>query len=142
MKRIILADNQDITRLGWLYLINQVDSSIEIIVVDEKKELLANLSQQEQSLVIFDYTLFDFESANELIILQSRFSKTDWILFSEELSDDFLRTLLLNSNSISVLLKNNSIDEIRTGFREALRGNRYICNHVSNILLDSSKKWL
>lgn len=141
MKRIILADNQDITRLGWLYLINQVDSSIEIIVVVEKKDLLAYLSQQEQSLVIFDYTLFDFESANELIILQSRFSKTDWILFSEELSDDFLRTLLLNSNSISVLLKNNSIDEIRTGFREALRGNRYICNHVSNILLDSSKKY-
>ena len=141
MRKIILADNQDITRVGWLYLINQVDSSNEIIVVVEKKELVSNLSQHEQSLVIFDYTLFDFESANELIILQSRFPKTDWILFSDELSDEFLRTLLLNTNSISVLLKNNSIDEIRTGFREAVRGNRYICNHVSNVLLDSAKKY-
>jgi len=41
-----------------------------------------------------------------------------------------------------VLLKDDTIDEIRTGFKEALKGTRYICNHVSNVLLDNSKKSL
>ena len=140
MRKIILADNQEITSYGWLYLINQLADVNDVITAYSKKELLTSLGLSGQSLVILDYTLFDFESVNELVILQSRFPQTDWILFSDELSDEFLRTLLFNTNSMSVLLKDNSIDEIRTGFKEALKGNRYICNHVSNILLDSSKR--
>jgi DNA-binding NarL/FixJ family response regulator len=84
--------------------------------------------------------LFDFESVNELVVLNSRFEKTDWILFSEELSDDFLVNLLYNTNSFGVVLKSNSTDEIQTAIREAMKGRRYICNYVSNILLDVSKR--
>jgi len=98
------------------------------------------LIADSDSLVILDYTLFDFESVNELLILQARFEKTDWILFSDELSDDFVRNLLFNTHSFSVLMKDSGKDEISSALKEALKGNRYICNHVSNILLDSTKK--
>ena len=90
-------------------------------------------------MVILDYTLFDFESVNELLILQSRFEQVDWILFSDELSDEFLRSLLYNTRSFSVLMKDSTKEEIGTAIKEAYRGFRYICSHVSNLLLDSNK---
>lgn len=139
MKKIVIADNQDISALGWQYLIAKQGNQEEVTFASDKKELIAFLNSNPNSLVILDYTLFNFESANELTILDGRFPDTDWILFSDELSDEFLRSILFNSQSFSVLLKDASADEIVTALKTVFRGSRYICNHVSNILLDSSK---
>lgn len=140
MRSVLLADNQDITRLGCMFLLQQSREVGHIITASTKKELLAEMLENPDALVILDYTLFDFSSLNELIIFQTRFEKADWILFSDELSDDFLRILLYNTQSVSVLLKDTSEDEIRSCFKETLKGKRYICNHVSNVLLDFSKR--
>jgi len=139
MKKIVIADNQDISALGWQYLIAKLGNSEEVFFASDKKELISFLNLNPNSLVILDYTLFNFESVNELTILDVRFPETDWILFSDELSDDFLRSILFNSQSFSVLLKDASAEEIMTALKSVSRGSRYICNHVSNILLDSSK---
>jgi DNA-binding NarL/FixJ family response regulator len=139
MRNIILADNQDISNAGWQFLFQNIAEEKVIEEVMEKKELISLLIASPNSLVILDYTLFDFESVNELLILQARFEEADWILFSDELSDEFLRILLYNTQSFSVLMKDSSRDEIYSALKEALKGNRYICNHVSNILLDNSK---
>lgn len=139
MRKIVLADNQDITKAGWYYLLqNQVEIA-EIHEVSTKSELISLMGEFPEALVILDYTLFDFISVNELIFLQTRFDKADWILFSDELSDEFLRSLLFNTNSFSVLMKDGSKEEIMSALKEAMKGNRFICNHVSNLLLDSSK---
>jgi DNA-binding NarL/FixJ family response regulator len=139
MRNIIIADNQDISNAGWHYLLkSQVEISL-ITDVTAKKELIPLLIEDPLSMVILDYTLFDFESVNELLILQSRFTQVDWILFSEELSDEFLRTLLYNTHSFSVLMKDCTKEEIGSAIKEAYKGYRYICNHVSNLLLDNSK---
>ncbi|MDR3653810.1 MAG: response regulator transcription factor [Paludibacter sp.] len=139
MRSIIIADNQDISNAGWHYLFQNNMEILEIKNVSKKSELIPLLLNSLDSIVILDYTLFDFESVNELLILQVRFEKVDWILFSDELSDDFLRTLLYNTNSFSVLLKSCSIEEISSAIKEAMKSNRYICNQVSNILLDGNK---
>jgi len=139
MRNIILADNQFITNAGWQYLLPKYLNVTDITEVTQKRDLLALLTEKPNSLVILDYTLFDFDSVNELLILQVRFEQVDWILFSEELSDDFLRTLLYNTNSFSVLLKDSSKEEIGSAINEAVKGNRFICNHISNLLLDNSK---
>lgn len=141
MRQIILADNQNITSLGLRYMLQQSENDVEEVVeVTCKKDLLSFLQINDDVLVIIDYTLFDFESANELILLNSKYSKADWLLFSDELSDDFLINILYNTNSFGVVLKNNASDEIQTAIKESLKGRRYICNFVSNILLDVSKR--
>jgi len=139
MRKFILADNQDITKAGWRYILNTYFVADEILEVTTKKELVRLLIENPESIVIMDYTLFDFESVNDLSILQIRFEKIDWILFSDELSDDFLRTLLYNTHSFSVILKDCSLDEIITSIKETIKGNRYIGNSISNLLLDSSR---
>jgi DNA-binding NarL/FixJ family response regulator len=139
MRKIIIADNQDISSAGWHFLLQSFSEITDRIEASEKKELITLLSQFPDALIILDYTLFDFESVNELLILQVRFEKADWILFSDELSDDFLRTLLYNTHSFSILLKDSSKNEILNALKEAIKGVRYICNHVSNILINNIK---
>jgi len=139
MRKFILADNQDIANAGWKYILNTYINAFEISDVTTKKELVALLIENPESVVILDYTLFDFESVNDMSILQLRFDKVDWILFSDELSDDFLRTLLYNTHSFSVILKDSSKDEIIAALKETMKGNRYIGNSISNLLLDSSR---
>src|ERR1035437_2286388 len=135
MRNIIIADNQDISNAGWHYLLKDHSEISEISDVSEKKELKILLNEQPTSMVILDYTLFDFESVNEILILQTRFEHVDWILFSDELSDEFLRTLLYNTSTFSVLMKDCTKEEIGSSLKEAFKGYRYICNHVSNMLL-------
>ena len=139
MRNVILADNQDVTKAGCQYILHRTFGMDEFSEATEKSELLGLIAMCPQSLVIIDYTLFDFRSVNELMILQERFEKVDWILFSDELSDEFLRTLLYNTQSFSVLMKDCSIDELTSALKEAFKGNRFICNYVSNLLLDNSK---
>jgi len=139
MRNVILADNQDISIAGWYYLFQGIADGQVIAEATDKKDLISLLVSYPNTLVILDYTLFDFESVNELVILQARFENADWILFSDELSDEFMRTLLYNTQSFSVLMKDSSKDEILSALKEALKGNRFICNHVSNILLDNSR---
>lgn len=139
MRNIIIADNQDISNAGWHYLLKDHIEISEVNDVSEKKELKIMLNEHPTSMVILDYTLFDFESVNELLILQTRYEHVNWILFSEELSDEFLRTLLYNTSSFSVLMKDSTKEEIGSAIKEVYKGYRYICNHVSNLLLDNSK---
>jgi DNA-binding NarL/FixJ family response regulator len=139
MRKILIADNQDISNAGWHYILHNQKDISDILDVSNKKDLLALLTEFSDSIVILDYTLFDFNSVNELLILQERFEKVDWILFSEELSESFLRTLLYNTHSFSVLMKDSTHNELVSALKEAIKGGRYISNYVSNILLESSK---
>ncbi|HLP05598.1 MAG TPA: response regulator transcription factor [Paludibacter sp.] len=139
MRTIILADNQDISKAGWFYLLRDYAEKQLIYEALDKKELLSYLAQYPESVVVLDYALFDFDSVNELIILQERFKDADWIVFSDELSDDFCRTLLFNTCSFGVIMKDCTFDEIKSAIREANKRNRYICNHVSNVLLKGTK---
>ena len=139
MRNIILADNQYITNVGCQYLLQNYLQISEIQEVKQKVDLISTLNVNPDSLIILDYTLFNFSSVDELIILQTRFERTDWIIFSDELSEDFIRSLLFNSQSFSILLKSSTKEEVISALKEAISGNRYICNHVSNLLIDSSK---
>lgn len=135
MKQIILADKQDISKAGLIYFLKISKQASEISEADNKKELLKLLVEKPDALVILDYTLFDFSGPEDLLIMSSRFKSAHWILFSEDLSDDFLRTLVVNCYSFSVIFKDCSKEEIGTALEFAFKNERYICNRASNQLL-------
>ena len=63
----------------------------------------------------------------------------DWILFSDELSINFLRQVLFSSMAFGVVMKDNSKEEIMTAIQCAGRKQRYICNHVLLAGIDAVK---
>ena len=139
MRNFILCDNQDMTRFGFEQLVRSLGLSGEFYFSATKADLMNQLIRNSESVVLFDYTRFDFVSVDELTILQLRFPKVDWIVFSDELSNDFVRSLVFNTQNFSVLLKDSSLDEIKSCIREVQRANRFICNRIGNMLLDNPK---
>lgn len=134
---VLLADNQYITAAGWKHLLNHWSENISISEVSNKTELIRNLESSEINLVVLDYLLFDFNDLNVFNILQQRFSNVHWLFFSDEMSEDFVKQIILNSNNVSFLLKDSYTEEYHAFLKEFQKGNRYICTHISNLLLSS-----
>lgn len=136
MRTLVIADNQDITKAGILYLTDKMPEVGPVTEAADKKELLQLLVRYPDAVVLLDYTLFDLNGADELIILQERFKRVSWILFSEELSEDFIRRVVFSSETFSIVLKDSSLDEIHTVIFSAFRSQRFICNRTNNMLSD------
>ena len=69
-----------------------------MIDVTDKKELMLALVECNDSVVILDYTLFDINGIEEFLIIEKRFPRVRWILFSNELSEDFIRRMSIERN--------------------------------------------
>ncbi len=132
--KIFLADRQDISRAGLMYIISQIDSA-EYKYTEDKTELIECLKKEPRSVVILDYTLFDINDVSELLVLHQRFIEVQWLLFSEELSLDFIRLLIGSSQKFSILLKESSLLEIKDAILYVMRGRRYICQRMTEMLL-------
>jgi DNA-binding NarL/FixJ family response regulator len=141
MRDIILADNQDITTSGLKYLLQSVKDIGTINFATTKKELIVQLSLYPEVLVILDYTLFDFQGVDDLLVVRQRFEQAHWIMFSDELSNDLLRRLVFGSQVFSIVLKSCGIDEINAAVFYSLRGERFICNRISNQLLTINRNY-
>ena len=140
MREFIIADNQDITKAGMMFLLSRQKDTALLLEADNKAELIQQLRLHPGAVVILDYTSFDFVSSDELIVFHERFKEADWLLFSDELSIGFLRQVLFSSMSFGVVLKDNSKEEILTALQCASRKERFICNHVSNLLLSGNSQ--
>ena len=109
-KTIIIADNQDITRLGLKTLVRaalkEVDG-LEVKELSRRAELIAELKDNPSAVVIIDYTLFDLGSTDELLNLSDRFPYALWVLFSDELTEGLIRRLSVEQQ-FSMILKDDS----------------------------------
>lgn len=136
MREFIIADNQDITKAGLLFLLSQSKKEAATLLdAGNKSELIRQLRLHPAAVIILDYTMFDITSVDELNVLHERFTEADWLLFSDDLSIEFLRRVLYYSTAFSVVMKDSSKEEICTALHNVARKQRYICNHVSNLLI-------
>lgn len=140
MKQIVIADNQDLTYNGWLFLLKSINNDHQVIRVRNKKELLHILQQQHVDIVIIDYSMFDFEQVNELLILEEKHKITQWLIAADDLSDDFMRQVLLGTIKISILTKQDNETEMLTTLRSIFSGTRYISSPIANMLISNFKK--
>lgn len=136
---VCLADNQDITRAGLMYVLSAMDG-VEFRRATDKTELILQLKEHPDSVVVLDYTIFDINDADELEVLHIRFPEVKWIFFSTDLSTDFVRHMIGMGNQYSVLLKDASLNEIRDCLTYARMGRRYICQHMTEQLLVPERK--
>lgn len=103
--------------------------------VEDKCELLQVLSRDEASVVVLDYTLFDFNDQAELLIVSQRFPLVHWVLFSEDLSVDFAHQMVVASNMFGIVMKESPLQEIREALQYAASGRRFICQRMAEMLL-------
>lgn len=133
----ILADNQDITRIGLISLLKETKVCDGMETATNKSELMQQIRLHTDAVVALDYTLFDFGSVDNLIIVHERFPNVMWLLFSEDLNETFIRRVMIAQQSFSIVLKSATKEEIISALQCVSSGTRYICSQVSNMLLNS-----
>jgi len=139
MRHLILADNQAITRLGVKYL--ALEAGRELSSIKEAvglQELSMMLSSYPDSVVIIDYTLFDC-TADQLWILKERFPQSVFVLFSDALSESFIRRMVLGSIQFSLLFKDSDVHEVTACLDEAEQGRQYICMKAKGWLYEKER---
>lgn len=121
-----------------IYILQGIEG-MEWKYTEDKAELMLALKDNDDTVVVLDYTSFDINDADELLILQQRFTHTRWLLFSEDLSADFVRVLIASSMQFSILLKESPMSEIKEAMKFCIHGNRYICQRMTEVLLAPSQ---
>jgi len=135
----IIADNQDITKKGLYGYILTTFQASDVVDVEHKEQLVAALLKCGNAVVILDYTLFDLKGVEGFLILVRRFPEVAWVLFSNELSEDFLFRLSAEEN-ISMILKESSEQEICAALLAAERKERFLCSQITDFLTVGSRK--
>ncbi len=139
-ERIIIADNQPLTSLAVETITKDVvgNGNIEIVHADNKLQLATLLKDKKNTAVVLDYTLFDFENSESLVIMSEAYKCVTWLLLSDELTPDFLRYVLYETQHIGVAYKDLPVDILREAIRYVLRGERYIAQHATEVLLQNA----
>ncbi len=139
MKEYIIADNQELTRYAMECLIKKDGTAVVYRTVD-KTGLVALLKEHQTAVVVLDYTLFDFQDEDQLLIIAERFSQSAWILLSDELTPQFLRRMLYASHQFSVVFKDSPLSEVREALNVAACGTRYLCQRALEVILSQQKE--
>ena len=130
----IIADNQELTAEGLKTVVADFNPE-RIIMVKGQSELITQLNALKKAVVFLDYTIFDITGVEKFIILTERFHEVQWILISDDLTDDIVRAVIYQTTNVSFVFKDSPISDIRTALSVVLNGQRYICQRVTEILL-------
>ena len=123
MRNYIIADNQELTRFALENLLKDVEGSAVYRAFDRAR-LVELLKEHESAVVLLDYTLFDFADEDQLLIIAERFSLSDWILISDDLTPQFIRRVVYSSHQFSVVFKDGPLSEIREALNAVNRHTR------------------
>jgi DNA-binding NarL/FixJ family response regulator len=133
-KAFIIADNQDITKIGLMALLAERNLAEVVLVASNRKELQALLREHPDAVVVLDYTLFDFTSMQQMLFVKDSALASSWLLLSDELSAGFLRHVLVEDPSMSVVMKGDSADHIFRALLAVATGAVFRCDFAVQAL--------
>lgn len=139
MRNYIIADNQELTRFA-LESILQGDADATVYRAFDRAGLVALLKEHESAVVLLDYTLFDFADEDQLLIIAERFSLSDWILISDELTPQFIRRVVYSSHQFSMVFKDGPLSEVRDALNAAERHTRYLSQRALETIITQQQE--
>ena len=134
MRNYIIADNQELTRFALESLLQKEEENV-IYRAFDKARLVELLKEHESAVVLLDYTLFDFTDEDQLLIIGERFSLSQWILISDELTPQFLRRVVYSSHQFSVVFKDGPLSAVREAVNAVNRHTRYLSQRALEVII-------
>ena len=139
MRNYIIADNQELTAYALQSLLKRDEGSAIFRAVD-RAGLTELLKEHEDAVVFLDYTLFDFADEDQLLIVAERFSLSEWILISDELTPQFIRRVVYSSHQFSLVFKDGPMSEIREALQSANRHTRYLSQRALETIISQQQE--
>ena len=140
MKEFIIADNQELTRFALEQLLCE-DKDVVVYHAPDRTTLVSFLTGHPRAVVLLDYTLFDFADEDQLLITSERFSQSQWILISDELTPQFMRRMVYSSHQFSLLFKDGPLSEVRAALQSvSQRQTRFLSQRVLEVILNQQQE--
>jgi len=139
MRKYIVADNQELTRFALENFLKRDEEDIVYRAFD-RAGLVEQLKEHQSVVVLLDYTLFDFADEDQLLIIAERFSLSDWILISDELTPQFIRRVVYSSHQFSVVFKDGPMSEIREALNAVSRHTRYLSQRALETIITQQQE--
>jgi DNA-binding NarL/FixJ family response regulator len=97
------------------------------------------LKTHENAVVVLDYTLFNFADEDQLLIVSERFALSQWLLFSEELTPQFLRRVIYSSHQFSIIFKDGPMKDLRDALRAVSHHERFISQRALEVIISQQQ---
>ena len=139
MRNYIIADNQELTRYALESLLHN-DEGNTVYHAFDRARLVELLKEHESAVVLLDYTLFDFADEDQLLIIAERFSLSQWILISDELTPQFIRRVVYSSHQFSVVFKDGPLSEVKETLQAVGRHTRYLSQRALESIITQQQE--
>lgn len=134
MQNFILADHQELTAFALTTLIREQEG-VTLHKVENKEQLINQLQQEEESVIVIDYTLFDIQDEEQLLIIISRFPQAHWLMVSDDLTPQTMRRLVYSTRNVSIIFKDSPLNLFRHALSYVMRDERYLCQRATEALI-------
>jgi NarL family two-component system response regulator LiaR len=134
----ILADNQDLSCMGFKYIISE-QSQQEVSCVPDKAVLEKELIQHPSSLVVFDFEVFDWSSMEEFLAMVKKFPDAKWLSVIDVIDEKFIYQITNQLSDVNIVLKTASKEELSAALIASAQGKKYYCSEALDIILGNKK---
>jgi two-component system, NarL family, invasion response regulator UvrY len=134
-KRILVADKQALTLAGTLALLAQHPEAQPVGTVTRYEALEAALQQYKPDILLIDYSIGGETCLDDLAKLSKDFPETSLFLLSSE-KDKALILRALQTGASVYVTKDCSEQEIHRAIEASLKGEKFYCQSVLNLIMD------
>ncbi len=136
----IICDNQDLTRLGVITIIEQYIKSANIEFAFDKKTLASMLEKNPESAIIIDLELFESNETKIISELLSKFPKTSCLILLQEVSEHNIHAYTKELSQCNIALKLSTQEELLAAITSTSNKKKYYCSEVLEIVLGNKRK--
>ena len=129
---ILIADTQFLTTEALKSILTA--EGYRVSTVSDRAELLEYLQQQEASVIITDYLLFDFRSINDIRELGAQYPGSPVLLLTNTVNQMQIKELN-NAGIRNIALKSDDRIELLQAVKSAIKGKKAYSGSVLDILL-------
>jgi two-component system, NarL family, response regulator NreC len=132
---VLLADFQYLTRQGIASLVKAMPGFELVKTIDSPEKLMTAATQLNPDLIVIDISDKDKELIPQIRLLKESQSCHFLVISNSQTKDSIQQ--LLSMGIKGILTKNCSEEEIISGLRAVSQGNRFFCNNILDLVVES-----
>jgi len=136
----IIAENNDLCRLGLKCMIHDQVLSPTIHFVSTKLELHSTLLANSEAVVILDFDSLGIDHIDEVSVLSVCFPKSNWLFIADIPDESFLMPLTATFSKANFILKTNEYDIIVSAILSTAQGKKFYCSEALQIIMDGHNR--
>jgi DNA-binding NarL/FixJ family response regulator len=134
--KIFIADNQALTKAGIITILSEYYGSyLDILSIDNKANLSAQLLTMQPHILIIDFNIFDFNVISELSEIKKISPDTGVLVISDNQSpDDILK--VLDCGITNYISKTSDKQELIEAVNATINNRKYFSSEILEVLLN------